>query len=143
MDKTKRFLYQTSIFDVWTDDEMYWDDFVEETANVRGMFLVRANVGRWNGRFAGSAVINGLRATIDKIISNEDDFEIYYEGHTLKVDTHNHDASSYYEIYLLTPRGEAWLERHSGFYQDVPDRDLHDHLRNTKGYTKNVPYWNK
>lgn len=127
------------------DNFMYFSDFIDNLpidTNHR-MYLVLANIGRWNGRFEGGNVIKGLSQVISQIIEGEDDFEIYYEGRTLCIDTHNHDASSYFEIYELTPKGEAYFERNSGFYQTLSDRELHKRLRDVKCYTKNVPNWTK
>jgi hypothetical protein len=119
---------------------LYWDDFLGNLPadSSDKTYLVRANIGRWNGRFEGGKVITGLQNAIEQIVRGEDDFEIYYEDKTLKVDTHNHDASSYFEIYELTPKGIAYNEKHSGFYCKESDREVHQHLRNVKGYSKNV-----
>lgn len=112
--------------------EICYEDFKRELIDVPDV-LVLADIGRWNGRYAGGDVGN-LDDMISKILGNEDYFSVYVTD-TLRVDTSNHDASSYFTIYKLTKKGKQWYENNE--YKLSP-RELHEHLRKTKGCTRKL-----
>lgn len=94
-------------------------------------YLVLADIGRWDGRYAGGRVIKGLWNTLNKTM--DDYTKFYQDGKTLKVSTANHDGSSSFEIYELTKRGEHWYNNSN----DLSWRNICEHLHDTKCYTKN------
>lgn len=71
--------------------------------------LVVADIGRWNGRTPGGDVTM-LDDAVRRIIADENDFEFYYDGDTIKAWTINHDAQSWYALYKVTDEGFEWYD---------------------------------
>ena len=112
--------------------QVAYDDFKHELIDVPDV-LVLADIGRWNGRYAGGDV-GDLDEMVRRIIGNEDYFS-FYVSDTLRADTSNHDGSSHFVIYKLTTKGKRWYENNE--YKLYP-RELHQHLMNTKGYIRKL-----
>ena len=69
-------------------------------------YLVRGQLGLWNGVFPGGQVIYGLSQAIGKCL--EDNNRVYQSGRRLCVSAAHHDGTNQFEIFELTEKGEAW-----------------------------------
>lgn len=95
--------------------------------------LVVADIGRWNGRVPGGDVTT-LDDAVRRIISDENDFEFYYDGDTIKAWTANHDGKSYYSLYKVTDEGFEWYDNDHSY---TPQKE-HEILLNNPKYTEKL-----
>lgn len=118
-------------------DDVY-SDLMYELGFHRGNYLVKGDLGFWFGRRDGGKLFEdmSLKEVIQQIIDSADDFEIYYVDRVLHIDTHGHDGSSYFTVYLVTDKGMRWYENNKDYYEE---RHLHDHILSVKCYRKNIP----
>ena len=70
-------------------------DFYENKHEKKD-YIILAELGLWNGTFAGGKIIAGLWNAISQCF--EDYNEIYEEGGRLKVIAHHHDGNNYFQI---------------------------------------------
>lgn len=127
--------------DIWARDVQDWlwytlDDRFEAfiySLKKDIKVLVVADIGRWNGRVPGGDVTT-LDDAVRRIISEENDFEFYYDGDTIKAWTANHDGKSYYSLYKVTDEGFEWYDNdHSYTLQKE-----HEILLNNPKYTERL-----
>lgn len=112
----------------------------QEKKDGKKTYVILADVGRWDGRYAGGKTVFGIWEALTKIKGEEDGVKIYQDGAKLKVDTYNHDASSYFQIRELTQRGEKYLELHE---DDMSDREIHKKLFEDSHLSRNVTIFNE
>ena len=101
-------------------------------------YIVLADIGRWNGRFDGGKVVKGLCNAISECL--EDYNEIYYEEQLLKVTATHHDATNYFKIREITPRGMEYYRNNHGIKSD---RHVHDRLFHESHYSNHVKLFNE
>ena len=127
--------------DIWARDVQDWlwytldDRFEAFRYNLKKdiKVLVVADIGRWDGRVPGGDVTT-LDDAVRRIISEEDYFEFYYDGDTIKACTENHDGTSYYSLYKVTDEGFEWYDNdHSHTLQQE-----HEILLNNPKYTERL-----
>lgn len=108
-------------------DDMIWrwlSDVMEEDCSdfwrlvqrvTEGPWLVIANVGTWMGRRNGGRVFDNLHQALSAICDNMDFTTITEDAHGgVHAVCIHHDGRNHYDLYRLSPRGEAWYKRHSG-----------------------------
>lgn len=120
----------------YIDDQIKWyyEDFVEEMPDK--MVVCHASIGRWNGSVAGGEC-GTLRGLLQEAGAECDDIRIKYEGPRLILEGSHHDGTNYYCFRELTRKGQQWYEQH----QDGPRSYVCEYLFNTKGMSRNIPYW--
>jgi len=70
-------------------------------------FVVRASIGRWNGRFSSGKIwTNGWEDILN--LAHYEIFEIFDDNGHLKVVGHHHDGTDYFEIRELTRKGNEY-----------------------------------
>ena len=127
--------------DIWARDVQYWlwntldDRFEAFRYNLKKdiRVLVVANIGRWNGRVPGGDV-STLDDAVRRIISEENDFEFYYDGDTVKAWTANHDGQSYYALYKITDEGFEWYDNNHSYTL----QKKHEIVLNNPKYTERL-----
>lgn len=110
----------------------------DERANVPNddiAYIIKADIGRWNGRYDGGKIIEGIWNTIDTCIYREDYVKIYHDGMQLCIDTSNHDASSFFQIKEITDLGMEMVDKWDGKYFD---EEIHNKLWGNTHYTRHV-----
>lgn len=118
-------------------DDAY-SDLMYEFGFHLGNYLVKGDLGFWYGRRDGGKLFEdmSLREVVQQITDSVDDFEVYYTSDgVFHVDTHGHDGSSYFTVYLVTAKGMRWYENNKDYYEE---RHLHDHILSVRCYRKNV-----
>ena len=128
MSKEKIILYSDEDY-----DEFGYEDFINDLKEVKTdtCYLMTGSLGLWYGRVAGGKFIFNLE---DLTSAFYDYNEVYEENGELKVKAIHHDGSNYFTLRELTQKGYAYAE-----LRDFDDnRVLHEHLLNTKGYTRKV-----
>lgn len=111
-------------------DDMIWhwlydsldmdaDDFWREVrSHSEGIWLVIADVGTWQGRYDGGKVFSDLSAALRAVCNDMDDITIEEDARgNVHATGRHHDGTDHYEIYRLSPRGEAWYQA-SEMYTD-------------------------
>lgn len=103
--------------ELYVEDDINWDDFkikYKEYFNTNN-FVVRANLGRWCGRFESGKIMTGGWKDFLRVIQNYDYLEIVdNNGHLEIVGTH-HDSRDYLEIRELTRKGDEYAD---GYHYD-------------------------
>lgn len=115
--------------------DIYLDDEQANVPNDNEFYVIVAQIGRWNGTFAGGKIVRGLWDAINKCKEGEDYAKIFISGKRLTVKTANHDGSSYFEIRKLTDRGVEYMERHD---YEMSDRELHTKLFGDSHYSHDI-----
>lgn len=133
--------------DVWDEislrDSDAWDmvkkDLTEHCTNQRSYLLVRGTAGTWRGNLPGGKVVN----TFDDVLngmSSDCDIEIQQDSTgELTIIGRHHDGTNHYNVRFLTKKGIEWYERHEW----SSDREIVEHLWETKCYTKRFRYLRK
>lgn len=95
---------------IYADDNLSWYDFETEFKEYFDThnFVVKANLGRWNGRYdSGKIVTNGWNGFC-RIIQDYDNLEIIDNNGHLEVVGSHHDGTDYFEIRELTEKGDEY-----------------------------------
>ena len=107
---------------VYSDEDFNWYDFKNickkyfDTHN----FVVKASLGRWNGRFDSGKILTGGWDDFCGIIQNYDNIEIVdNNGHLEIIGTH-HDSRDYFEIRELTRKGDEYAD---GYHYDKSESE--------------------
>lgn len=93
------------------DDDINWDVFESEYKKYfnTNYFVVRASLGRWNGRFGGSKIMTGGWNEFCEIIQDYDNIEIVDNNGHLEIVGRHHDGTDYFEIRKLTHKGYVYV----------------------------------
>ena len=114
-------------------DEFICEDFINDLKLVKTdtCYLMTGDLGLWYGRVAGGKFLFNL----EDLTSAFHDFnEVYEENGELYVKAIHHDGTNYFKVRELTQKGYAYAE-----LRDFDNsRALHEHLSQTKGYTRKV-----
>lgn len=97
--------------ELYVEDDINWDDFKSEYKEYfnTNYFVVKANLGRWNGRFESSEIMTDGWKDFLRVIEDYDNLEIVdNNGHLEIVGTH-HDSRDYFEIRELTRKGDEYV----------------------------------
>lgn len=122
----------------WDLDDLIWEINHQEKKEGVKEYVVKANLGLWNGRAEGGKVISGLRRVFQ--MTSEDYTKIYIKNKRLHVEAVHHDGTNYYDIKQLTERGENYYENHK---YDKTDREMIETLFGDSHYSHEVNMFNK
>ena len=98
----------------YSDEDFNWYDFKNnykkyfDTHN----FVVKASLGRWNGRFDSGKILTGGWDDFCGIIQGYDDLEIVDNNGHLEVVGIHHDGRDYLEIRELTRKGDEYANNY-------------------------------
>ena len=126
-------------YDEFKDSILYHDKVKRP---LDGAFLVVADLGLWDGRHAGGRIIGSLLSVLRECANGCDDIKYEIKNDDLVITGHHHDGVNIYTVKYITPKGFAWAMRNYG-NECHRDRECHEHLLNTKGYTRKMfsKYW--
>ena len=102
-----------------------------------GAFLVVADLGLWDGRHAGGRIIGSLLSVLRECANGCDDIKYEIKDDDLVITGNHHDGTNIYTVKYITPKGFAWAMRNYG-NECHGDKECHEHLLNTKGYTRKM-----
>lgn len=99
------------------DDDINWDVFESEYKKYfnTNNFVVRANLGRWNGRFGSGKIMTGGWNDFCRVIQDYDNLEIVDNNGHLEIVGYHHDGTDYFEIRELTRKGDEYA---NGYHYD-------------------------
>lgn len=99
------------------DDDINWDVFESEYKKYfnTNNFVVRANLGRWNGRFDSGKIMTGGWNDFCRVIQDYDNLEIVDNNGHLEIVGYHHDGTDYFEIRELTRKGDKYT---NGYHYD-------------------------
>lgn len=112
----------------------YCDDFFEELPDM--VCILHGTAGTWRGPREGGK-IDKLYNLLVEAQEDYNTFELDEKEGIIKVTAIHHDGTNHWEVKALTQKGIDYWQNHS--YDDP--RELHNHILNTKGYTKKIKYW--
>ena len=120
-----------------SNNELYWDDFLEECSGEKGFVLVTGYFMAWDGPREGGLIYKDLKTAIQRTIMDDSHpiFSLTEDG-VLVLDETHHDAPSkgnHYEFRVLTSDGKEYYENHI----NDDRRTLHEALKE-KGRSRNV-----
>lgn len=95
---------------LYEDDGDEWDFFkynYKEYFDTHN-FVVKASLGRWNGRFDSGKILTGGWYDFCGIIQDYDTLEIIDNNGHLEVVGRHHDGTDYFEIRELTRKGDEY-----------------------------------
>ncbi len=96
-----------------THAEDFWS---EVRAHDEGTWLVIADVGTWQGRRDGGKVFTDLTSALRTVCNNMDYITIEEDAHgSVHATGCHHDGTNHYDIYRLSPRGEAWYQENEPY----------------------------
>lgn len=92
------------------EDDIFWSDFESEYKEYfnTNYFVVRANLGRWNGRFESGKIMTGGWKDFIRVIDYDDIKIVDNNGH-LEIIGKHHDGTDYLEIRELTHKGYEYV----------------------------------
>lgn len=99
------------------DDDINWDVFeteYEKYFNTHN-FVVKASLGRWNGRFNSGKILTSGWSDFAKIIGKYGYISIVDNNGHLEVVGRHHDGTDYFEIRELTRKGDEYAD---GYHYD-------------------------
>lgn len=99
------------------DDDINWDVFEREYEKYfnTNNFVVKASLGRWNGRFNSGKILTSGWSDFCRIIQDYDNLEIVDNNGHLEVVGRHHDGTDYFEIRELTRKGDEYA---NGYHYD-------------------------
>ena len=120
------------------DEEMDLEDLknVGLTGNPNDLFLAAGMVGRWDGSYPGGRIdriYNMIRA-----LSNEDFIEMATDDEETMILTSNHDASSWFQVWLITKQGKQYLQALVDQNSTLTKEEIHRILLETDGFLQPV-----
>lgn len=129
-------LYTFAYDNIQTElEDLFAEIATHEKHHGQKSYVVKGDIGRWDGRHDGGRVIKGMKQVI--LMCMEESTEVYRDGIRMKITAHHHDASNFYQIKELTPRGEKWCAKH---YVER-DRDVIEKLWNDRHLSAHVTLW--
>ena len=134
MDKVRDFADWTNLN--YLSDLDYEFDHYDDKTGLPSVYVIVAQIGRWNGTFDGGKVVYGLKNAIHMCF--EDYNKIYQEGKMLKVRAVHHDGTNHFIIKKLTDRG---IEFYNNHYYDYDDRTIHQKLFKDAHYSHSVDFF--
>ena len=129
MDKVRDFADWTNLN--YLSDLDYEFDRYDNRTGLPSVYVIVAQIGRWNGVFDGGKVVYGLKNAIHMCF--EDYNKIYQEGKMLKVKAVHHDGTNFFKIKQLTEKGYDYYMKNEPW---MNDRELHERLFNDSHYSK-------
>lgn len=120
----------------WVEDIIQYDcdDFFNQLPDI--MCILHGTAGTWRGPREGGK-IDKLYNLLIEAQEDYNTFELDEKEGAIKVTAIHHDGTNHWEVKALTQKGINYWQNH---YYDDP-RELHNHILNTKGYTKKIKYW--
>lgn len=99
------------------EDDIDWDVFEREYEKYfnTNNFVVKASLGRWNGRFNSGKILTSGWSDFVKIIGEYDNISIVDNNGHLEVVGRHHDGTDYFEIRELTRKGDEYA---NGYHYD-------------------------
>lgn len=99
------------------DDDINWDVFEREYEKYfnTNNFVVKASLGRWDGRFNSGKILTSGWSDFCRIIRDYDTIEIVDNNGHLEVVGRHHDGTDYFEIRELTHKGDEYA---NGYHYD-------------------------
>lgn len=103
--------------ELYVEDDINWDDFKSEYKEYfnTNYFVVKANLGRWNGCFNSGKILTSGWSDFVKIIGKYDNISIVDNNGHLEVVGRHHDGTDYFEIRELTRKGDEYA---NGYHYD-------------------------
>ena len=117
--------------DSFTDDEAYtfaqneidgdWDFLMEQAEwadkENPGYYVVKADLGLWDGHHAGGRIFNSLREAIRQMAGDMDSVAIYEDDRgNAEIKCGHHDGTNVYQIRRLNKKG-AYAYEHSDVFE--------------------------
>ncbi len=95
---------------IYASDDVDWDVFKSEYEKYFNThnFVVRADLGRWNGRFGSGKILTNGWYDFCRMIQDYYTIEIIDNNGHLEVVGHHHDGTDYFEIRELTRKGDEY-----------------------------------
>lgn len=106
-------------------EDDYWANFESEYKAYFNTndFVLLGDLGRWNGRYNVSKIINGGWREFAEMVAQYDSLTITDEDGHLIIDVADHDGSSHFEIKELTQKGWEYINLYSHYdkseYEDA------------------------
>lgn len=99
------------------EDDINWDIFEREYKKYfnTNYFVVKASLGRWNGRFNSGKILTSGWSDFVKIIGEYDNISIVDNNGHLEVVGRHHDGRDYLEIRELTRKDDEYA---NGYHYD-------------------------
>lgn len=97
-------------------DEQNCEQLMEEVKKVDeespSHWVVKANLGLWDGRYAGGRIFGSLKSAIQAMVNKMDYVDIEEdERGNVTVTGHHHDGTNYYTLRQLNKAGEDAYNR--------------------------------
>ena len=99
---------------VYSDEDFNWYDFKNNCKKYFDThnFVVKASLGRWNGRFDSGKILTGGWDDFCGIIQGYDIIEIVDNNGHLEIVGIHHDGRDYLEIRELTRKGDEYANNY-------------------------------
>ena len=115
---------------VYTENEINWDDErvqLKEFFDGSGPWLLRGNVGRWDGSHAAGHVFTDFDEMFYQAAQDCDYFKIWDENGHFYLQCSHHDGTNTFEIKRITEKAAEMLELWKYDYNDTrTEKELHD-----------------
>ena len=105
-------------------------NFKEELDNH--YYVVTGTVGRWDGRYSGGIVVNGLDE-IMKLLRDCEYISIVDNNGHLEIKGSHHDGTNYFEVRELTDKGYDYYTRNEYLFNS---KELCEKLYNSSNYSR-------
>lgn len=96
--------------------EDFWDNL--RYSGIKGRVMITGHLGLWNGRPEIVPVLaDNLYEAVSKCIDGDImDFKLTYNCGVIEVEAYHHDGCNYFELHLLSKRGEDEASRPKYWY---------------------------
>lgn len=120
------------------DEDMELDELKRYglTGNPNDLFLVEGMIGRWDGRYPGGRIDRIYN--IIRLLSEEDYIEMATDDKGTVINTANHDASSWFNVWLITEQGKQYLKALVDQDNTLTKPEIHKILLDTSGFLQPV-----
>ena len=119
-------------------ESIYADIFQHELMGHKKTYVVKADIGLWDGRYEGGKIIEGMESVIHTCM--EDITAIYLENRLMRIDANHHDGINLFSIKELTPEGERFYEKN---IDKLSVCQMVNILFNDRHKSRHVRIWNK
>lgn len=135
----------------------YWDLVIAMRANdwdvIKGDLpysplvgkhvLIHGHFGGWRGPQAGGKVVEfkGEETLTLPFANHIDRVKIFIDKDGLHAENCHHDGTDFYTFTILTEKGLRYWQNNGNPEYQQGDREVHEHLLNTNGYTREVRFY--
>lgn len=135
--------YEADLYNYASEDASFaFEDLIYDInchqAKETKYYVVKADLGLWDGIHEGGKIIFGMEQVISLCV--EDYTTIFIDGRRTRISAAHHDGNNQFYIKELTKEGENFYRKHK---DELSDRQMVEKLFNDRHKSRHVTIWHE